>query len=249
MIYSIIVGLTPPTYTPEELAEMKAKAQAVQEFDGKQMTVYEATQAQRKLEREIRKQKNRAIIAKAAGDDDMRRVAQMRINQLTDKYKELSDAFGIPTKAERMSVSGYRPVKEKKLLPKAEHLLLSKTTPDNDIIIAGGNAIKDALLHGKTSDEICKVIIDNHWSLKLFTPESMKTWLEENGFEVKSLNKGNFKKKPFEEGGGYRIHFGGDGYFQYHPEEQSHHEGAYWKVSNGKYKKNRYDMEGNQKFD
>lgn len=116
VVYSIIVGVTPPTYTPEELEAMKAKAQAVQEFDGKQMTVYEATQVQRRLEREIRKQKNRAIIAKAAGDDDMRRIAQMRINYMTDKYKELSDAFGLKTQAERMSVSGYRQIKTPKLL-------------------------------------------------------------------------------------------------------------------------------------
>lgn len=111
VVYSIIVGVTPPTYSPEELAAMRAKATAVQEFDGKQMTVYEATQAQRKLEREIRRQKNRTIIAKAAGDDEMRQAAQMKINQLTDKYKELSDTFEVPTKAERIASSGYKPVK------------------------------------------------------------------------------------------------------------------------------------------
>ena len=116
VVYSIIVGITPPTYTPEELAEMRAKATAVQEFDGKQMTTYEATQLQRRLEREIRKQKNRSIIAKAAGDDDMRQIAQMRINYMTEKYKELSDAFNIPTKAERISVSGYQPMKAPKML-------------------------------------------------------------------------------------------------------------------------------------
>ena len=113
VVYSIIVGVTPPTYSPEELAEMRAKATAVQEFDGKQMTVYEATQAQRKLEREIRRQKNRTIIAKAAGDDEMRQAAQMKIDQLTGKYKDLSDSFGLKTQSDRMSVSGYRPVKVK----------------------------------------------------------------------------------------------------------------------------------------
>lgn len=247
VVYSIIVGLTPPTYTDEELAAMKAKAQAVQEFDGKQMTVYEATQAQRRLEREIRRQKNRAIIAKAAGEDDMRQIAQTRINYLTDKYKELSDAFNIPTKMQRTSVSGFHRVKEKKLLPKAEHLLLSKTTPDNDIIIAGANAIKDALLHGETANDICQVFIENHWSLRCFTPEGMKSWLEENGFDVTPLNKGSLKGIFFEDGGGYKIHFGGDGYFQYHPEKGSHHEGAYWRVSNGKYGDNRYELDGNEK--
>lgn len=116
VVYSIIVGVTPPTYTEQELEEMRRKSQEKIEFDGKEMTRYEAMQLQRRLEREIRKQKNRAIIAKAAGDDDMRRIAQMRINQLTDKYQDLSDTFGIPTKMERTSVSGYRRVEVPKLL-------------------------------------------------------------------------------------------------------------------------------------
>lgn len=116
--YAIICGVTPPTYSDEELAEMKAHSQEKIEFDGKEMTRYQASQVQRRLEREIRRQKNRTIIAKEAGDDEMRRIAQMRINQLTDKYQELSDAYGLPTKAERMAVSGYHPVKvADKLLP------------------------------------------------------------------------------------------------------------------------------------
>lgn len=116
IFYTIILGVSPATYSDTELQAMKEASLKTTMFDGKEMTTYEATQAQRRLEREIRKQKNRAIIAKEAGDDELRREAQMRINQLTDKYKELSDAFGIPTKAERMAVSGFRPVKEKKLL-------------------------------------------------------------------------------------------------------------------------------------
>ena len=110
-IYTIIIGVSEPTYSDEELAEMRAKSLAVQEFDGKQMTIYEASQMQRRLERGIRQQKNRSVIAKAAGDDVMRREAQMKINQMTGKYKDLSDTFGLKTKAKRMQVSGYRPVK------------------------------------------------------------------------------------------------------------------------------------------
>ena len=117
IIYSIILGVSEPTYSDAELREMKEKSLAVQEFDGKYMTTYEATQVQRKLEREIRKQKNRSVLAASAGDDEMRREAQMKINQMTGKYKDLSDAFGLKTKAERMSVSGYHRVEERKALP------------------------------------------------------------------------------------------------------------------------------------
>ena len=110
-IYSIIIGISEPNYSEDELQAMKAASLRKTEFDGKEMTNYEASQVQRRLEREIRKQKNRSVIAASAGDDEMRREVQMKINQLTGKYKDLSDKFGIKTKAERMQVRGYRPVK------------------------------------------------------------------------------------------------------------------------------------------
>lgn len=116
-IYSIIIGVSEPTYSEAELSAMKEASLRKTEFDGKEMTNYEASQVQRRLEREIRKQKNRSVIAASAGDDEMRREAQMKINQLTGKYKDLSDAFGLKTKAERMQISGYRPVNVPKSLP------------------------------------------------------------------------------------------------------------------------------------
>ena len=108
--YTIILGISPTTYSDAELQAMKDASLRTKEFDGKEYTQYEASQVQRKLEREIRRQKNRTIIAKEAGDDEMRREAQMKINQLTGKYKDLSDAFGLKTKTERMAVSGYKPL-------------------------------------------------------------------------------------------------------------------------------------------
>lgn len=111
-IYSIIIGVSEPNYSEDDLQAMKAASLRKTEFDGKEMTNYEASQVQRRLEREIRRQKNRSVIAASAGDDEMRREAQMKINQLTGKYKDLSDAFGLKTKVERMQVSGYRPVEK-----------------------------------------------------------------------------------------------------------------------------------------
>ena len=61
-----------------------------------------------RLKTEVRHQKDRSIIAKAAGDTTMQTKAQLRINQLTDKYAELSDASGLPTKMERMNVRGFK---------------------------------------------------------------------------------------------------------------------------------------------
>ncbi len=109
--YAIIIGLSPKTYSDDDLRAMKQSSEAVTVFDGKAMTKYEASQVQRALERSIRRQKNRTVIAKEAGDDAMRREAQLKINQMTGKYNSLSKAFGLPTKSERMAVSGYRKVK------------------------------------------------------------------------------------------------------------------------------------------
>jgi hypothetical protein len=107
-------------------------------------------------------------------------------------------------------------------------------------------AIKEAFINGTVSDEIVEVIISNHKGLAEFTPNEMKSFLEENGYKTKPLgSKSSLKGVPFEEGGGYRVTFCFDGYFQYHPEDKSHHEKAYWRASSGKKGDNRYDMDGN----
>jgi 8-oxo-dGTP pyrophosphatase MutT (NUDIX family) len=71
-----------------------------------------------------------------------------------------------------------------------------------------------------------------------------------NNVDVKPLGKGNHKGVPYEEGGGYRVNGSEDGqYLQYHPENKSHHQGEYYKLSSGKTGSKRYDMSGNLKPD
>ena len=76
-------------------------------------TPYEATQVQRQPETAMRAQKDRAIIAKAAGDMDFRRETQQKINQISDKYAKFSKAAGLPTKVERARVAGFHRVSPK----------------------------------------------------------------------------------------------------------------------------------------
>lgn len=85
--------------------------------------------------------------------------------------------------------------------------------------------------------------------LQSYTPDKLKELLEKNGYEVKPLGQGKLKNIPFEDGGGYRVHYGGDGILQYHPEKKSHHGGAYYKISTGKGGKHRYDTKGEEKTD
>lgn len=109
--YSVILGASEPAYSGEQLEAFKAADRKRIDFEGREYTKYEAAQLQRRIEAEVRRQKDREIIAKASGDTDMRDKAQLRINQLKEKYAGLSEASGLPTKQERMSVRGFRSVK------------------------------------------------------------------------------------------------------------------------------------------
>ena len=114
--FSIIIGVSKPEYTQEQLDEDKKKNIDGFIFEGKHYTNYEGTQLQRRIETEIRKQKDIQILAKASGNNELILESQNKITQLTRKYHEVSKASGLPTKLERAKVSGYR--KTKNIKPK-----------------------------------------------------------------------------------------------------------------------------------
>ena len=107
-IFAIIVGVSKPEYTQEQLEEDKKKNTDGFEFEDKHYSMYEGEQLQRKIELEVRKQKDIQIMAKANGNKQLVQESQQKITQLTHKYKQLSDVSGLPTKMERMRVSGYK---------------------------------------------------------------------------------------------------------------------------------------------
>ena len=72
--------------------------------------MYEGTQLQRQIETKIRQYKDRQIGARAIDDNDEVYNCQEKIEQLTNKYKELSDISGLPTKIDRLRVDGYRTI-------------------------------------------------------------------------------------------------------------------------------------------
>ena len=114
-IYSIVLGVSKPRYTDEQLKEIIDNTNEKVEFEGKKYNKYECTQLQRNLEREVRKQKDIQIFAKASGNDELVGEAQQKITQLTQKYKELSDISELPTKMQRMKVPQYKRVAKSKL--------------------------------------------------------------------------------------------------------------------------------------
>ena len=110
-VFSIILGVNEPSYSKNRLSRYKRYSREKVSYKGKEYTKYEATQVQRQLETAIRKQKDRQIIARASGDKQEIGLAQQKISQLTTEYNKFSQAAGLDTYKNRLTVSGYRPVK------------------------------------------------------------------------------------------------------------------------------------------
>lgn len=109
-IFPIIVGVSKPEYTQEQLDEDKYQNMMGFDFDGKHYTLYEGTQLQRELERKIREQKDTQILGKSSGNKDLIASSQQKITQLINKYNELSKISGLKPKMNRLRVPTYKRV-------------------------------------------------------------------------------------------------------------------------------------------
>lgn len=98
------------------------------------------------------------------------------------------------------------------------------------------------------SDTLVDAIVDNHDALSNISPTEMKAMLEIAGYDILPLGNDSkhYAGMLFEDGGGYRVMFGGDGQLRYHPVGGIHKE-AYWTVSNGKRGKHQYGMDGKER--
>ena len=106
--YSVILGASEPLNSNKELRRINRTNKDGFTIDGKHYTNYEGTQIQRKIETEIRKQKDTYILAKASGNKAIMQECEKRIKILKSKYNELVNVSGLEPKDWRMSVSGYR---------------------------------------------------------------------------------------------------------------------------------------------
>ena len=105
--FPIILGVSEPAYTDEELANYKANSEQKVTIDGREMTKYEATQVQRKVETEIRKAKDRTIFAENSGDTELAKQAKARVETLKKHYNNISQQAGLTPKMDRTYVQGY----------------------------------------------------------------------------------------------------------------------------------------------
>lgn len=107
--YSIIVGVTKPRYSKQQLQNMiQRNHEGYTNADGKHFTLYECTQVQRKLETRIRYAKEEQMLMKEIGDNTARTLARNRVMRLTVEYKYFSKQCNMPMRLNRASVPGYK---------------------------------------------------------------------------------------------------------------------------------------------
>jgi len=112
-IFSIIVGVSDPEYSEKELNKIIKDNEKGFEYNDKHYTNYEGTQLMRKLENEIRKQKDTQILAKSSQNDLLLYKSQDNIRKLTKEYKKISEISNLPIQNNRLRVSGYKRVAKK----------------------------------------------------------------------------------------------------------------------------------------
>lgn len=113
--FSIIVDVSKPEYTQEQLDEDKKKNLDGFEFEGKHYSLYDGEQLLRKIELELRKSKDTQILARSSNNAELVGEMQSRITQLTSKYRDILKVSGLKSKLERARVPQYRRINVKNM--------------------------------------------------------------------------------------------------------------------------------------
>lgn len=99
------------TYTPAQLDDLRRRNAVGATIDGKHYSIYEIEQKMRRLETDIRRQKDRAKACEAAGDHDGQAKCQQRINALELRYGRTARAAGIRPRYKRTEVPGFHKIR------------------------------------------------------------------------------------------------------------------------------------------
>lgn len=102
--FRIVLGVSKPEYTDEQLKKINDDNEKGFEYNGKKYTMYEGTQLQRRLELEVRKAKDTQILARSSGDEELAQQSEKRIRQITQRYNELCKVSGLQPKKQRMAI-------------------------------------------------------------------------------------------------------------------------------------------------
>ena len=102
--FPIVMGISIPAYTDEQLEELRENEVKPRYFEGKAYTQYKAEQKQRRYETSIRKQKDLINGFTALGDEESAKSAKIRLRQLQGSYRDFSGAVQLSTKPLRTRV-------------------------------------------------------------------------------------------------------------------------------------------------
>ena len=98
-------GITPRTYTDEQLDKMNAEENKPVEYNGKNYTKYEATQRQRRLETEMRAQRQKIKLLEEGEADEQAIInARARYVKTSDEYVNFSKSVGLSQQWDRVTV-------------------------------------------------------------------------------------------------------------------------------------------------
>lgn len=98
-------GITPRTYTDEQLEKMNAEENKPVEYNGKNYTKYEATQRQRRLETTMRAQRQKIKLLEEGGADEQALInARARYVKTSDEYVNFSKSMGLSQQWDRVTV-------------------------------------------------------------------------------------------------------------------------------------------------
>lgn len=98
-------GITPRTYTDEQLEKMNAEENKPVEYNGKNYTKYEATQRQRRLETTMRAQRQKIKLLEEGEADEQAIInARARYVKTSDEYVNFSKSVGLSQQWDRVTV-------------------------------------------------------------------------------------------------------------------------------------------------
>ena len=102
-----IPGVSVRRYTDEQLDQMNREENTPKTYNGKQYTVYEALQQQRKMERVMRAQRQKIKLLEEGGADEQEIIAaKARYQGQMQTYKDFSEKMDLPEQKKRIMQDG-----------------------------------------------------------------------------------------------------------------------------------------------
>ena len=102
---AVILGVSEPRYSKEELDRIHRETTELIEYDGREKTLYEWKQTQRRLERGVRNEQQKANAFEAAGMHSRAQDCRARVKAYRNKYDDMcKNVKGIEPRLDRMRV-------------------------------------------------------------------------------------------------------------------------------------------------